>query len=65
MSSKTPYRKIPISKLDWTNDEIEPPILLKEIETELRESLNNISEGKKTKSIEKLSKAFKKSKIHI
>ena len=47
MSSKTPYRKIAISKLDWASDEIEPPILLKEIETELREALNNISEGKK------------------
>ena len=47
MSSKAPYRKIAISKIDWSNDEIETPILLKEIETELREALNNISEGKK------------------
>ena len=47
MSSKAPYRKIQISKIDWSNDEIETPILLKEIETELREALNNISEGKK------------------
>ena len=47
MSSKGPYRKIAISKIDWSNDEIETPILLKEIETELREALNNISEGKK------------------
>ena len=47
MSSKAPYRKIQISKIDWLNDEIETPILLKEIETELREALNNISEGKK------------------
>ena len=47
MSSKAPYRKIAISKIDWSNDEIETPILLNEIETELREALNNISEGKK------------------
>ena len=47
MSSKGPYRKIAISKIDWSNDEIETPILLNEIETELREALNNISEGKK------------------
>ena len=47
MSSKGTYRKIAISKIDWSNDEIETPILLKEIETELREALNNISEGKK------------------
>ena len=38
MSSKTPYRKIAISKIDWSNDEIETPILLNEIETELREA---------------------------
>ena len=47
MSSKIPYRKIPLSKIDWEKDEIEPPILLEEIESELREALNNISEGKK------------------
>ena len=47
MSSKIPYRKIPLSKIDWTKDEIEPPILLEEIESELREALDNISEGKK------------------
>jgi hypothetical protein len=47
MSSKLPYRKILISKIDWSTDEIGTPILLEEIERELRNSLNNISEGKK------------------
>ena len=47
MSSKLPYRKIPISKIDWSTDEIGTPILLEEIEQELRDALNNISEGKK------------------
>ena len=49
MSSKLPYRKILISKIDWSTDEIGTPILLEEIEQELRDSLNNISEGKKIK----------------